>query len=55
MIVNAVIFGLVIVLLWFGLKILWAQGKAMRIVVVCLSAPILIFAVLVIFNMIGGG
>lgn len=54
MIINAIIFGVVVVFLWFGLKTLWAQGKVMRIIVICLSAPIMIWLFLLLVKIISG-
>lgn len=53
MIINAVIFGLVVAVIWVGLKVLWSKGKIIRIIVVCLSAPILIWVLLLIVKIIG--
>lgn len=51
MLVNAILFGVIVALLWVGFKTLWSKGPLMRVIVLVLSAPILVFGVMVVLEM----
>lgn len=53
MFINAILFGIVIAFLWFGLKVLWTKGRAVRWLVVVLSLPILAFIGLLMLTLMG--